>query len=78
MMPRKTISLGYLAYQRLAAAKRPGETFSDVVIRLVDSGRASFRVFDGLLDEKEGVELDKTSKRMRSEDGESERSRLRG
>lgn len=47
-MPTKTISLAEDAYERLAQAKQPGESFTDVVLRLTQ-GR-SLSELAGVLD----------------------------
>jgi predicted CopG family antitoxin len=48
----RTISLSEDAYQALAASKRPGESFSDVVRRLVR--RRSLSDLVGIVDRKAG------------------------
>jgi predicted CopG family antitoxin len=49
-MVARTISLSEDAYQALAASKRPGESFSDVVRRLVR--RRSLTELVGVVDRK--------------------------
>lgn len=64
-MATKTISLSEDAYERLRAAKREGESFSDVVRRLP----SGIRLVDyyGVLDEDTADELEETIARNRSE-----------
>ena len=76
-MPSRTISLEDSAYEKLRAAKRPGESFTDVVNRILVDKRPSLSLFAGLLSKKEGDELAKVVKRMRTEDLEFERKRLK-
>jgi predicted CopG family antitoxin len=76
-MPSKTISLENSAYEKLKAAKRPDESFTDVVHRLVGGTRPSLSLFDGLLDKRAGDRLGKAFTKMRAEDLEFERRRLK-
>ena len=76
-VPSKTISLEDSAYEKLRAAKRPGESFTDVVNRLVLGTKPSFSLFAGLLDKKAGNNLAKAFEKMRAEDREFERKRLK-
>jgi len=73
-MPRRAISLEVSAYKRLRAAKRPGESFTDVVNRLLDERKPSFSLFDGLLTQKESDELARVVQRFREEDLKLERT----
>lgn len=74
----KTISLEDSAYSKLKAAKRPGESFSDVVHRIVGSREPSLLEFTKLLDRKASRELARTVARMREEDIALQRRRLAG
>lgn len=83
-MPTRNISISEEAYSRLAAQKKPNESFTDVVNRL--TGKRSILELDGLLTKKEGKEfvrqvrqirkrsrrrLEATTKRMEEESSES-------
>lgn len=67
-MGTKTISLEDSAYSKLKAAKRPGESFSDVVHRVVGSREPSLLEFTELLDKKASEDLARAIARMREED----------
>ena len=67
-MGTKTISLEDSAYGKLKAAKRPGESFSDVIHRVVGSREPSLLEFTKLLDRKASEELARAIARMRDED----------
>ncbi len=75
-MGTKTISLGDSAYAKLKAAKRPGESFSDVVHRLLGGTQPSFSIFRGFLDKEGAEDLAEVVARMREEDIEIQRRRL--
>ena len=75
-MGTKTISLHDSAYAKLKAAKRPGESFSDVVHRLLGGTEPSFSIFRGFLDKEGAEELAEVVARMRDEDIEIQRRRL--
>ena len=49
IVPSRTISLEQSAYERLAAAKRPGESFSEVVNRLTSRSEPSLLDLVGIL-----------------------------
>ena len=55
MRMSKSIRLSEEAYERLAARKRDGETFSEVVLRL--AGERSLLDIAGILDDEEAVGL---------------------
>ena len=55
------------AYATLAAIKRPGESFSDVVLRTIRS-RKDPRALDRLGPRLDGFDLDEVRKKMRKAD----------
>jgi predicted CopG family antitoxin len=59
-MSVKTITVTEDAYNHLAARKGPGESFSDVVIRL--TGGHSLLELAGILSKKEGEEVERAIK----------------
>jgi len=63
-MSTKTISLDEEAYERLKAHKREGESFSDVIKRILD-GR-SWTEVAGILSEDEAAELESLVEQGRS------------
>lgn len=67
-MGTKTISLEDSAYSKLKAAKRSGESFSDVIHRVVGSREPSLLEFTELLDKKASEDLARAIARMRDED----------
>ncbi len=75
-MGTKRISLDESVYTRLKAAKRPGESFSDVVRRLLESTEPSLSIFRGFLDKEGAEELAEAVARMREEDIKIQRRRL--
>ncbi len=75
-MGTKTISLEDSAYSRLKAVKRPGESFSDVVNRVLGSSEPSFLDFRGLLHGGSGDRLAETVARMKLEDIRAQRARI--
>jgi len=74
-MGSKTISLEDSAYERLLAAKRPGESFSDVVHRVLGGHDPSFLDFQGLVDRKSADRLAEAIAQMRREDIREQRKR---
>ena len=76
-MGSKTISLESTAYLKLKAAKRQGESFSDVVKRILERKEPSFSDFRGLLDRKAADELAEAIAKMRVEDVRDQEKRLR-
>ena len=75
-MGTKTISLEDSAYGKLKAAKRPGESFSDVIHRVIGSREPSLLEFTKLLDRKASEELARAIARMRDEDIALQRRKL--
>jgi len=75
-MGTKTISLEDSAYSKLKAAKRPGESFSDIVHRILGSREPSLLEFTKLLDRKASEELVRTIARMREEDVALQRRKM--
>ena len=75
-MGTKTISLEDSAYSRLKAVKRPGESFSDVVNRVLGSSEPSFLDFRGLLHGGSGDRLAETVARMKREDVQAQKARI--
>ena len=67
-MGSRTIRLDASTYERLKAARRPGESFSQVVCRLLDEHEPSFLDFRGLLDQETVGEVRKAIGRMKEED----------
>ncbi|HEV2118694.1 MAG TPA: antitoxin VapB family protein [Candidatus Bathyarchaeia archaeon] len=75
-MGTKTISLEDSAYTRLKAAKRPGESFSDAVNRVLGAKEPSFLDFRGLLHSSSADRLAQTIARMKQEDIRAQRTRV--
>lgn len=69
------LSLEQAAYQRLAAAKRAGESFSDVVNRLTRNQEPSLLDLVGVLPENAADELKETILHHRAEQTELENRR---
>ena len=67
-MGTKTISLEDSACSRLKAVKRPGESFSDAVNRVLGGNEPSFLDFRGMLHGSSGHRLAETVARMKRED----------
>ncbi len=74
-MGSKTISLEDSAYAKLKAAKRAGESFSDVIRRVLGEGEPSLLDLRGLLDKQGADQLAGVVSRMRKEDLEAQRRR---
>lgn len=75
-MGTKTISLEDSAYGKLKAAKRPGESFSDVVHRLLGLREPSLLAFTRLLDRDAADRVAEAIARMRDEDLQVQRRRI--
>jgi len=67
-MGTKTILLEDSAYSRLKAVKRPGESFSDAVNRVLGANEPSFLDFKGMLNGSAAERLAQTIARMKVED----------
>jgi predicted CopG family antitoxin len=74
-MGTKTISLEDSAYVKLKAAKRPGESFSDVINRLLGNREPSLLDLQGLFDRRSVDQLVASIARMREEDIEAQKLR---
>jgi predicted CopG family antitoxin len=74
-MGTKTISLEDSAYVKLKAAKRPGESFSDVINRLLGNREPSLLDLRGLFDRRSVDQLVAAIARMREEDIEAQKLR---
>ncbi len=75
-MGTKTISLEDSAYSKLKAAKRPGESFSGVIHRILGARAPSLLEFTRLFDRKAAQEVAQAVARMREEDIAVQRRRL--
>lgn len=76
-MVSKTISLEKSAYARLKAAKRPGESFSDVVHRVLGGEQQpSLLEFTRLLPKKDAERVAEVVARLRAEDIEVQKKRF--
>lgn len=73
-MGTKTISLADDAYERLAAMKQEGESFSDVVRRLTSG--VSLQDYYGVLSENTADEIEAIVESRREERTESHRERV--
>jgi predicted CopG family antitoxin len=67
----RTITITAAAYERLAAMKRPGESFTDVVMRI--TGKRSLRRLGELLSPAESAALAEAVLRARDERRGAER-----
>ena len=75
-MGSRTISLEESAYAKLRAAKRPGESFSEVVHRVLGGAEPSFADFRALVDRKSVDRLADVIAKMRREDVQLQRKRI--
>jgi len=71
-MPSRTVSLEVSAYDRLKAAKRAGESFSQVVNRVLESSRPSFRDLSGVLTKSDALGVQKAIEEMRKRESAAE------
>jgi len=75
------VSLEDSAYERLKAAKRPGESFSVTVTRLLAGSRPTYRSLAGFLTRSEAREVHRAIQQMREAEAPLERlhiEKLRG
>ena len=73
-MPVRTITVTEAAYERLASLKRPGESFTDVILRL--TGRRSIARLGELLSPAEATSVAEAVLAARDERRDSRRRRL--
>ena len=76
-MPSRTISVEEGAYRRLKAAKREGESFSEVIERLLRPHDPSLLDFRGLLSAEAAEDLRRTIQEMRQHDVVASERRFR-
>jgi len=76
LVSSRTVSLERSAYERLRAAKRPGESFTVLVNRLLEGSQPSFRSLAGVLSKEDARAVREAIKRMRKAEGRSESERL--
>jgi predicted CopG family antitoxin len=69
-MGTKTIGIREEVYERLKARKREGESFTDVVDRLIEDSTADWREGFGTLSAAEAAELERAAERSRERVGE--------
>lgn len=65
-MGTKTIGLQEEVYERLRARKRPGESFTDLLDRLLEASEADWRQGFGTLPEAEAADLERVAEESRS------------
>jgi len=75
-MVSRTVSLEASAYDRLRAAKRPGESFSATVNRILETSRPSFRVLAGGLTRSDAAKVREAITFMRNREARAEKARL--
>ena len=76
-MGSKTISLEDTAYSKLKAAKRSGESFSDVIHRLLGKGEPSLLAFTHIADRQAVENIAEAISRMRREDIELQKRKMK-
>ena len=74
-MASRNVALQEATYERLKAARRQGESFTEAVDRLLAGKEPSLLDFVGLIPRKDAEELARTVEAMRKEDMELERRR---
>ena len=75
-MPSRTVSLERSAYERLRLAKRPGESFSEVVVRLLGNATPSFSRLAGALSRADAESVREGVREMRALELGAEQARL--
>lgn len=75
-MGSKNVSLKQSVYEQLRAHKRPGESFSDVVERLLEGERGDWRQSVGILSDEETSELREFVRRRREKSTEDHEERM--
>lgn len=73
----KTIGLQEEVYERLKSRKREGESFTEVVNRLIDKSGVNWRETFGTLPDEEGEKLEQAAARSREATGEGLADRQR-
>jgi len=68
-MGTKTIGIREDVYERLKARKREGESFTDVVDRLIEDSTADWREGFGTLSDETAADLERTVERSRERTG---------
>ncbi len=68
LVPSRTVSLEKSAYERLRAAKRPGESFSQTVVRILEPSRPSFSKLAGILSAKDARLVKRAVAEMREQE----------
>ena len=68
-MGTKTIGIREEVYERLKARKREGESFTDVVDRLIEESATDWRAGFGTLDDDAATELERAAERSRAGTG---------
>jgi len=74
-MARRTVSLEASAYERLRAPRRPGESFSQAVIRILEPSRPSFRSLAGAVTRKDAARTRAAIRDMRALEAPVEQAR---
>lgn len=77
-MPTTTISLERSAYELLKSRKKPGESFSEELHRLLTDSRPTVKSFLDLLTAASAAEVADAVETIRDEDLSMERGRTRG
>jgi predicted CopG family antitoxin len=73
---RRTISIERSTYERLKAARQPGESFTDIINRLVSEREPRLLDFVGLFDRKAADAIAKSVAAVRQEEIRHERALL--
>lgn len=70
------MSLEDSAYERLKAAKKPGESFSVTINRILEGSRPSYRPLAGFLTRAEAKQVRRAIERMREAEAPAELLRM--